>query len=250
MAKGFLSSMNQLAREFERSSRESARDKMRAIREDERDQKAQQRALVADIEERQRMYVESQIAEAESRNEEVEQAIDTLGRLLVDAIGIQTRIQFDRLLVKADVPTLELGKLSRAKQVPQRFAIQKPSALLVWLPWIRNAYNKKVKEYARDFECTLVDYQKLENDRLKEVSHLTAAHNLEVMAAEKKAEDYNAQIRAWESAFHAGKPQAVADYFIAVLENSDYPEGFSQQSRVIYASDSKQLVVEGVNNFV
>lgn len=244
MAKVFLSSMNQLAREIERSSRESARDKVKAIREAERELKAQQRAMVADFKERQRMYVESQIAESESRNDEVEQAINTLGRLLVDAIGIQTRIQFDQLLVKADVPTLELGKLSRAKQVPQQCAIQKPSALLVWLPWIRDAYNKKVKEYARDFERTLVDYKKFENDRLKEVDQLTAAHNLEVMAAEKKAKDYNAQIRAWESAFHAGKPQAVADYFIAVLENSDYPEGFSQQSSIVYVPDSKQLVVE------
>jgi hypothetical protein len=46
---------------------------------------------------------------------------------------------------------------------------------------------------------------------------------------------------------HAGSaanPEAVAEYFLYVLEASCYLDGFPEDARVVYVPDSKQLVVE------
>jgi restriction system protein len=45
-------------------------------------------------------------------------------------------------------------------------------------------------------------------------------------------------------AYSAGERQAIIAYCTMVLERSEYPEGFPQEFRIAYSSDSKELVID------
>lgn len=54
----------------------------------------------------------------------------------------------------------------------------------------------------------------------------------------------NRQILEFGRAFDEGKADVISDYFELILQCSSYPEGFKKNYQVVYANESRQLVVD------
>ena len=59
-----------------------------------------------------------------------------------------------------------------------------------------------------------------------------------------RAEAHNRLIDDSWALFHSGNPAAVAEYFSLVLSESPYPDGFTNEHKIAFVPESKQLVVE------
>jgi len=86
-------------------------------------------------------------------------------------------------------------------------------------------YRAAMEQYRRDAEAVEREFE-AEVHRAKQDADLRTKERLE-----------------WRTAFDAGNPEAVADYFAAVLAASDLPEGFPRDAEVQYTGASKQLLV-------
>jgi restriction system protein len=71
-----------------------------------------------------------------------------------------------------------------------------------------------------------------------------ADHETKLEDARLAVARQNAEIDAFASFYAAADELAVADYCRLILENSDYPEGFSKKADTAYVRESKQLVVK------
>jgi len=87
-------------------------------------------------------------------------------------------------------------------------------------------------------------YNQSEHGRLQAIEGKKLEHERSVAAIREEAERQNAEVRQFEASFGAGDPQAVASYFMLVLGRSSYPDGFPQSAKILYISESKQLLVE------
>ncbi|CAE6857486.1 hypothetical protein R75461_07795 [Paraburkholderia nemoris] len=248
--RGFVSSINRLSREMERSARahqrhieSQQRAQMRAVREAERAQRAYERDQLADEKERKRLYAESRLAEVESQNEQLEQVLQSLDRILIDGLHRSAVIDLTKLRVEPESPQLDLGSLAHPAASPQWSEPQKPSAIAGILPWVRRSYEQRLSAAKNAFAIAEQQFRDAEAQRQFAIQKQRDKHKLAVDAAKKKAEEHNETIRQFEQALSEREPEAVASYFALVIGSSPYPDGFPQAAVAQYQPESKQLIV-------
>ncbi|WP_186174570.1 restriction endonuclease [Burkholderia gladioli] len=250
--RGFVSSLNRISREMERSARTSQlayerehRVQIRALREAERAEKAYQRALIADEKEKKRLHVEFQMEEAQSQNQELEGQVQALGKILIDGIRRNPALDFSTLRVKPTFKTLDLGDFSLIEDPPrwEDYAPAKPQGMSNLLPWVRKKHAKEESLARQRFESEAQARISRNTMRQAEVKKRRDAHERVVEKAKREADEHNQQVEQLEAAFRAADPNAIAFYFATVLEDSPYPEGFPLITDAVYQAESKQLIV-------
>ena len=250
--RGFVSTMNRISREMERSARASqrayergVREQARAVREAERAERARQRALIADEKESRRLYVESQMADAQSQNQEIEEQVQALGNILIEGLGRNPAIDFAKLRVKPTAKPVDMTGLPHSEHRPvwDRYAPDKPKGLSSVLPWVKKAHDRAVLAARQRFEADERNYQTKEALREAEIQRRRDAHACETEKAQREADEHNEQLSQLEQAIRDKDPEAIASYFSLVFETSPYPEGFPLMARCEYQSESKQLIV-------
>ncbi|CAG9265929.1 Restriction system protein [Burkholderia diffusa] len=244
--------MNRISREMERSARASQRAheqalraQARAAREAEREERAYQRALIADEKENKRLYVESQLEDAASQNQEIEAQVEALGQILIEGLGSDPTLDFSKLRVKPTHKSVDLLGLPQSESPPvwERYAPEKPRGLAGVFPWVKKKHERQVLAARQRFEADERDYQAKEAIRQAEIKKRHDTHTRAVAQAERDANEHNQQVAQFEAAFRAADPDAIATYFIKVLERGAYPDGFAQTSLIEFQPESKQLVV-------
>lgn len=249
---GFVSVMNRISREMERSARASQRaherglrEQARAIREAERAERARQRALIAHEKENKRLYVQSRLEDAAGQNQEIEQQVEALGQILVEGLSRNPILDFAELRVRPAHQSVDLFGLPHSEHPPvwERYAPEKPKGLAGLFPWVKKAHAQQELAARQRFDADERSYQAKEAIRQAEIKKRHEAHARAVERAERDANEHNHQVAQFETAFRAADPDAIATYFIAVLERGTYPEGFAQTSRIEFQPESKQLVV-------
>jgi len=103
--RGFTGALIQIQREAERQARLRAATETRAAREAERALRAYERAEVAEAKERQRLYVESRMADVELLNEELKEDVAALELLLRDTLAVDDFLEFEALNEAAPLPS-------------------------------------------------------------------------------------------------------------------------------------------------
>jgi restriction system protein len=240
----FVTALREAGKQAQRSAQAATRERARMLREEARLTREMERNNKREEKERQKQYTEDRIAEVDDQNDEINESIEVLNTLLIEGMNTDPSLNFDSLRVVPKECKLEFGNLATPLVPPAKIAIPKPNVLIAWLPPVKKAYDAKRVASQRFHEKMLADYQTKEATRKTFVQKLEEAHVREVHEAEKVANDANAEIDKWQRAFLKGEPEAVAEYFRTVLESSDYPEGFPQDSRAIYIAESRQLVIE------
>lgn len=253
MARSFLSTMKKLSHDMEHAARARDRERHRqlrmelqAVREADRAQKAYERATIAEEKERKKLYLEARIAETSAKNEEIEQAVLKLENILSDGLKQKRLVDFESMFLKPSAPNIDYGKLLNPITPPNKLKYTKkpPGWWIKWLPLIESSY--KAQQQKRDiaFNQAMLEYEHQESERQQAIDEKKAHHNTIFEQAKTEAEHHNQMVRAWQSAYLAGESEAVAEYFMSVLKNSAYPDGFPQSSKIFYAAESKQLIVE------
>ena len=239
--RGFLTTLNRISREMERSARASQRTyeseqraQIRAVREAERAEK-----------ESKRLYVESQMEDAHSQNQQLDKHAQALGEILANGIRCNPVLDFAKLQTKPTYKPLDLGNFSFIEDPPlwDDYAPAKPNGLLNLLPWVKGKHAEKEVLARQHLEAEVQACVSRNTIRQAEVKKRCDAHERVVEQAQREADEHNQKVQRLESEFRAADPNAIASYFATVLESSPYPEGFPQAANTKYQAESKQLIV-------
>jgi len=244
--RGFTGALIQIQREAERQARLRVATETRAAREAERALRAYERAEVAEAKERQRLYVESRMADVELRNEELKEDVAALELLLLDTLAVDDFLEFEALNEAAPLPLFTPGPLALPEPPPDpnAFCPPEPTGLRARLPGVRQKYLAKWQEGKDAYEATVTAHKVRETERQRRLAAVQVEHEKTIAEIEARLAVQRAEIDEFKRDFHVGKPAAVVQYFALVLEASRYPEGFPQRFRFAFVPESRQFVVE------
>lgn len=244
--RGFTGALIQIRREAERQARLRAAAQTRAAREAERARRAYERAAIAEVKERQRLYVESRMADVELCNQELKEDVAALELLLRDSLAVDDFLEFDALKEAVPIPVFTPGPLafSEPPPNPDDFRPPEPTGLRARLPGVRQKFLAKREECRAAYEAAVTAHKARETERQQRLTAAQIEHEKTVAQIEARLNMQHAEIEKLKSDFHARKPAAVVQYFALTLEASHYPEGFPQRFRLAFVPESRQLVVE------
>ncbi|SBT54889.1 restriction system protein [Micromonospora narathiwatensis] len=94
------------------------------------------------------------------------------------------------------------------------------------------------------FAQSQAQHRATEADRQRRLAVAHQSYQTHCAKVDAEIAAHNAEIERFATAFAAGDPAAVVEYFSMVLGNSVYPDDFPQQYRLAYVPESRQLVVE------
>jgi restriction system protein len=170
--RGFTAALVQIQREAERQRKAQAAAATRAAREAERAQRAYERAQAAEAKEYRRLYVESRMADVELRNEELQDDVAALQRLLADTLAVDDFLDFEALKDAAPLPVFAPGPLAiaEAPPSPDPFRPAEPTGLRARLPGARDKYLAKWEEGRAAFDAAMVAHNQREAERQRRLA--------------------------------------------------------------------------------
>lgn len=245
-SRGFTSVLIQMQRQAERDARARAAAQRRAQVEADRARRAFERAAAADQKERARLYIESRIAEVAALNDGLAAHIAALDGLLRETLAVDDFLDFESLKEAVPRPQFTPGGLAVPEPPPDPadFRPPAPSGAQKLVPGARQRYLVRFEAGRQQFDAAVEDHQRRETDRLSRLEQARAEHQQEIAELEERLARQHAEVAAFKTAFEAGEPRAVVEYFALVLERSHYPEGFPQAFRLAYIPESRQLVIQ------
>lgn len=228
LARSFLSLAIQAARAAERTERARRREQERHAKQLER--AARERLRLDRL-----SYLDGRAADVDERNKELAERVFSLESILADALARQVGINWQTLQRRVDeseldiVPGLKIGPRPESRG----YLPGKPGLLSRLIPGWKRRFEEKLSEGERAYKKAQVAYS----------ATLQARHSkLGMLQAE--ADEQNRQIFGFRDAYRSGEPEAVRGFFELVFEKSEYPDGFPSKWKVVYISESRQLVVD------
>ena len=188
--------------------------------------------------------------QVEQLNSAVSAQIDALTSLLASGINATGPLDFERLKFADPEPPFECHVPPATEPAPVLDTYLPPplQGLLAVLPWSRRAHADASalarQRFDRDLEAHRARSEA--SDRAAADAHAKARADHEKRLEEIRQEvaAQNADIDSFSAAYAAADPVAVAEYGRIILENSDYPEGFSKKAKTVFLAESKQLIVQ------
>lgn len=253
---GFGRVITAIARESARQQRASEAQRRRnevelrrAEREMFRLEREQIKADARAEKEEKQYYITSRIEEVEDLNSDLTDKIDELNNLLQHTLQVDDAISFSSLRIMDKYPDFKapsnLDKaISRPKEEDFYKNIQQPSKLKLILPGVKSKYEKSLLQAKEDFEKSIEKWKQEEKLRLSRLEESQKSHEKSKQSFELKKKQRNDDIDELEESYKNNDPDTILTYNNMVLERSDYPDGFPQEFRLAYLSESKQLVIE------
>ncbi|KAA0894285.1 restriction endonuclease [Oryzomonas rubra] len=246
--RGFISTLNSIARETARQQRRAeaelrrqARANLQYQRQCEREQR------LADKEEKQR-YLEQRFEETEDNNLELAQLLESLNGILDHTLSVDDTIRFESLKINAPFePPPTPQALAKPHQQPQKqdyLSKVKPLGILEKFFGMKKRYEEDIAAAESQYATAKAAFAKAEEVRKVKLAEFLAAQEKARQCYIQKAEQRNQEVDDLEKSYKNCEPQAVITYNTLVLERSEYPEGFPQEFRLAFSPESKQLVVD------
>jgi restriction system protein len=245
-SRGFTSVLIQMQRQAERDARARAAAQRQAAVAAQRARRAYERAAASQQRERARLYAESRAADVAALNEGLAVDIAGLDGLLRDTLAVDDFLDFESLKEAAPRPAFAPGAqgVPESPPNPASFRPPAPSAAQKLVPGAKQRYAARFEAGRHQYEAAVQAHQQREAERLGRLEQARAEHQRTIAAIEERLARQHAEVEAFKSAFEAGEPNAVVQYFALVLERSHYPEGFPQGFRLAYIPESRQLVIQ------
>jgi restriction system protein len=228
MTRSFLSTVVRMSREMERAERARLREAERQHRAAEREARKRDRS-------ERDAYVASREAEAQFENKAIAAQIQTLKEILSSKVGKDPSIDFKSLFRVVDERELNKDVSLRLPDKPalSSYLPKLPNILIRWLPGVMRSHRRKCDAANKAFSAEQAAYNEILRKRAEAFSLL-----------KKKANDQNNAVVEFARSYTAGEARSVTAYFELVLAKSSYPDGFPLERRIVYLSESKQLVIE------
>jgi restriction system protein len=244
--RGFTGVLIQIQREAERKARAEVAAQRRAVRAADQARRAYELAQAAEEKERKRLYLEVRVAEVELLNQDLADDVAALESLLRDSLAVDDFLDFETLKRAAPMPDFVPGSLAVPVPTPDAAAFRppEPRGAQKLLPGAKQRYLQKFEDGRVAYEAATREHAQRESERERRLAEARTEHERRVAAAKDELARQHAEIEAFKADFHAGRPDAVREYFALVLEASRYPDGFPQKFRLAFVPESRQLVIE------
>lgn len=228
MARGFVSTINRMAREAERSRKVQERSRIRhakaAAHEVKQLEKFERQA-----------YLEARQDEAQAQNEQLAEQNAELNGILAATLAQDLSIDFDRLRKRVADRDLDKDRDLRLPQVPMLATLmpQPPGFFGKLMPGAQSRHRQRVENAEAEHATVLTSFEAARKRRASALADLQA-----------EADRHNAEILSLRDAYKASEAEGVISYFEAVFQRSEYPDSFPQEHNIAFVPESKQLVVD------
>ena len=177
---------------------------------------------------------------AEAKSAAVEQQVRDLDKVLASALP-RRPVSFSGLTAPSAPPRFEPGALAAGNPPPDwaDFAPADPKGLARIFGG-NSRHAREVAEAQVRFDVAVKAHAQAEAARQRALANAKAAYDLQVAADQKRVAD----VRARQSAFISGEPEAVEWFVSRVLDASRYPRGFPRRYQVAYRPENRDVVVE------
>jgi restriction system protein len=208
-------------------------------REAERQAREQARLAKERDKARKEAHLEAQQRTADRKTLTVEQRVNDLDEVLTRSLGVRP-LSFASLMAPT-VGQFEPGSLAFGTSPPTwtDFAPPEPKGLARILGG--NArHARDLADAQIRFDTAMKAHMQAETERQRELGNAKTAYDLQVAADRQRI----AGIRARQTAFTTGEPEAVEWFVGHVLDASRYPRGFPCSYQVAYRPENRDVVVE------
>jgi restriction system protein len=181
-----------------------------------------------------------------SQNKALQTYLDKLNGLLAYALGSDKAFEFSRLKSTAKLPQFEPGPLVHASLPPDlaKFLPAAVHGLGAHLPGAKKQYEIALSEAQAKFQAAQDDYQRRETARLAALAEAKLAFEQNLAQLQQTTNDQHAEVDDLERRFIKAEPEAIVEYFEAVLTALRWPFDRARDDRVAYSAASAQLVIE------
>jgi restriction system protein len=255
-----------IAREAARSQRQAEANHRRLLREQVAQRKAEERQIrQAEInrkrsqaqsererkqleKEEQQQYITSRMEETTEYNAEIVQRVTDLSQVLEHTLSKNDTIAFDSLRVKEQfppfVPPQELIVVVPPPDKQPFLKQVKPMTVLENALGMKGRYQRELQAAEAQYATIYKSYEASEAEKKTKLEQLNAEYETNRQAFLQKVQQRDQEVTELEAAYIAGEGSAVITYTTMVLERSEYPDGFPQNFRLAYMSESKEVVID------
>lgn len=251
MARGssYTTLLTAIAREAARSQREAEAARRRVERAQLSAIRESQLAAAAATKEAKQRYLDGRVAEVERLNEALAERQREMASILAVTLARNDTVDFEALRIREAYPAFSPPReLARPDERPSQasFAptVRAPSAFGGLVPGAKARYERACHEANEAYEAAVRDYEKAEADRTACLERLQREHAVAAAAFAEKVRARDAEVDELKRKYDAQDPEAIVAYNTMVLERSEYPDGFPQEFRLAYVSESQQLVCD------
>jgi restriction system protein len=216
-----------------------AQQAARAAREHEQQGRASARKAIANERERKLRYIEDRKAEAASMTVELQARVTELDSVLIASLRPRRGVSFASLRQVVRYPPFDAGGLDRTAPEPrwEQFAPRTGT-----LGRMFGGRERQEAAARSAYEGARSEHAVAEADRLRQLAERHRAYDRSAAAA--AVAEHNAGVDQLEQDFREAEPEAVAEFCTIVLDSSEYPDGFTHRTRVLYRPDPREIVVE------
>jgi restriction system protein len=281
MARGFLSTVNKIAREAEKSARraqqeaerrerEAARNEAQLVREMERARQQEVRAQEAErkrqISEAKAAHVEARNAEVEELNAELAQKCDAIDGILAATLEIDDYFDLTSLRRAPEVVPFKHSELEQPSPRPPAISdpvepvyVEPPPPKALFgkekkhkaaIAEAQEAHELAQREWQRELKQAQArriaenqEYEKTEKTRLEKLASAKAAHAKACAQKEQEVAEYNDGIERLIADLGYGSTDAVEAYFSIVFARSIFPDHFPVSHESTFEPSSAELRV-------
>ena len=261
MARGFISSLNQIAREAQRQQAQNQREAIKAQNARERAAEAQRRSQASAAK---LSHAEARQSEVDALNKELEARYAEIDGILAASLSVDSFFDLNTLCRTPEHPLFKNTYLEVLTKKPE--AINDPSEPVYLEPKPSKALFGKQKKHesaigaaqaahahARTEWLSLLkanearrkalqeEYERAEQNRLNQLALEKARYAEECDVREKEVAEYNASIKSLIANLGYGASDAVEAYISIVLSNSLYPDKFSVSHELKFEPSSAEL---------
>jgi len=229
-----LTQARQLERHARMAQTQYAREQRAVIREEKEAAKAAKA-----------QYLEDRQAEVDDLNAELVDRMDELRGLLAHTLMHDDTVQFNSLRHTDAFQRFKVPPALVPGMEPSFDPLPLLSGLGRFIPGATKRHAAVVRAMELDQQRSLAEFKASEATKAKKLNDLRASHEKEKAIYDADVEKRNAEIDQFQAAYLAHEQDAVIAYNDMVLTRSEYPaEGFPQDFKLAYGSDSSELVVE------
>lgn len=249
MAKrGLTSTINAIAREQAKAQKQREAEQKRLAKEQARALREAERAQALSNKADKQRYLEARVNEVADQNNELVEQIESLKYILKHTLKVNDVITFDSLRVHEKYsPRRVPSELTTAKPAPDKehfLAQVKPVGFLGNVLGGKGRYEREIQVAEEQYAAAVKSHKAAEDERESRLAEFLAQDKSAEQAFISETQQRNQEVDEFEASYKDGDSSAVLAYNSMVLERSEYPDGFPQNFRLAYVSDSKELVIE------
>lgn len=281
MARGFLATVQKIAREAERDARRRQREAekqdaqlhreaARAYKARERATKQAERAAVATAKqqaaEAKKAHLESQQAEVDALNAELEETYAALDGILEATLEVDDFFDLETLRQQAVHPPFPYGHLEQPTAnstppvepaepvfeppLPSKALFGRKKKTAAALAEAEEIHASAVENWrsqraviAERRQQLHLEYERTEKLRLAKLTEAKTQYQRECEGREHEIAEYNADLDELIANLGYGVAEAIEKYFDIVFYRSIYPDGFAVEHEVRFESTTAEVVV-------